>query len=866
MGEVYRARDTRLDRTVAIKVLPSDLAADPHLKARFERETHAISALAHPNICTLYDVGEEDGQTFLVMEHLVGQTLAERLTKGPLPLAQALEVATQIADALAAAHKQGIVHRDLKPGNVMLTKTGAQLLDFGLARLTAHGEQPAVGSLTSAPTQQAPLTGEGTILGTLPYMAPEQVEGKPADARTDLWALGTILYEMVTGVRAFEASTPTSLVGAILEREPTPLKERQPLTPPSLERLVRRCLAKDPDERWDTAHDLADELRWVAETAAAPGPEASRARSTARRMTPWVLGVLAVMATALAAWTLIRPETRPIARLSVVLPPGERLGLSPAQAAIAISPDGSRLAYVAEREGAPRQLYLRALDELEPTPLPGTEGAVNPFFSPDGQWVGFIARGKLKKISVTGGAPITLCDAHRFQMGATWAPDDTIIFRRRQTRGLCRVSASGGPPEVLTSPDVTKGEQDHKWPEILPGGRAVLYSFSTADVVTTDDAHIAVLSLDTGEEKLLLEGGHGPRYAPTGHLVYARGGTLRAVKFDLERLEATEPSVQVLAGVRTHQEGGAPSFAFSRNGTLVYVPGGPQPDRTLVWVNRQGVASAITPDERGYSRPRLSPDGQRIAVSIGWRNGHLWVYDLSRGTFSPLTHRWDNNDPVWTPDGTRVLFRSDRGGQTLWNVFWTSADGSGEVEQLLEADRLQAPHSISPDGEVLAFTRRHDSRGWDILLYPMNGEGEPREFVATEFDENFPRFSPDGRWVAYDSYETGQREVYVKPFPDPGASVRISTEGGARPVWAPSGRELFYRDGDKMMAVTVETEPEFSAARPRLLYEGRYQWNYDISPDGERFLMIREPETEPVTQLHVVFNWFEELKRLVPTD
>jgi serine/threonine-protein kinase len=575
--------------------------------------------------------------------------------------------------------------------------------------------------------------------------------------------------------------------------------------------------------------------------------------------------VLAVVASGVAVWSLMRPaprETRPVARVSIGLPPGERLALSIDRAAVAISPDGSRLAYVAQRDDTRPQLYLRALDQLEPAHLPGTDGAATAFFSPDGRWVGFFADGKLKKVSVTGGAVITLCAAPRYE--GTWAPDDTIIFQHPVTLGLWRVSAGGGPPEALTSPDVTKGEQVHSWPEILPGGKAVLYSVHTADAVATDDSHIAVLSLETGEEKLLLEGGHDPRYAPTGHLVYARAGSLRAAKFDLERLEVTEPSVEVLAGVRTHQNRGAPFFAFARNGTLVYVAGGPQPDRELVWVSRQGVPSAITPDERGYFNARLSPDGQRIALIVGWQNHSVWVYDLSRGTFSPLTHRWDQHGLVWTPNGERVLFNSDRSG--VKNVFWKSADGSGDVERLLTADQRQCPFSISPHGEVLAYEQTHPSRGWDILMYSMDGDREPREFLVTEFNERWPRFSPDGRWIVYSSDEMGRWEIYVTPFPGPGASVRVSTEGGRAPVWARSGRELFYRSGDKMMAVAVETEPEFSAGRPRLLFEGRYLAGFDISPDGQRFLMIREPEAEPVTELNVVFNWFEELKRLAPTD
>ncbi len=486
MGEVYRAKDTRLDRTVAVKVLPGELAADSHLKARFEREARAISALAHPNICTLYDVGEEDGRTFLVMEHLVGQTLAERLKKGPLPLDQALEIASQIADALSAAHKQGIVHRDLKPGNVMLTKTGARLLDFGLARLTAHGEQPAVESLTSAPTKQAPLTGQGTILGTLPYMAPEQVEGKPADAHTDLWALGTILYEMLTGHRAFEASSAVSLVGAIMEREPAPIAERQPLTPPSLERLVRRCLAKDPDDRWDTAHDVADELRWIAE----PAPEASRVRDTPRWMVPTLVAavVTAVVVGVFADRLWLRPPEssraaeviRSHVDLTPDLPLGTRSGFPPDRTELAFSPDGTLLVWTSRPDDDPTRpvLHLRRLDTGEVQRLSGTEGASQPFFSPDGRWIGFYSgsrQGWLRKIPVEGGLAVDLAEFSEWApMGASWEANGRI-FLGATYLGVRSVPAEGGPPREITTVNLNR-ETGHRLPSVLPDGRTLLFT------------------------------------------------------------------------------------------------------------------------------------------------------------------------------------------------------------------------------------------------------------------------------------------------------------------------------------------------------------------------------------------------------
>jgi serine/threonine-protein kinase len=883
MGEVYRARDTRLDRTVAIKVLPEDLAADSQLKARFEREARAISALAHPNICTLHDVGEERGQTFLVMEHLVGQTLAERLKKGPLPLDQALEVATQIADALAAAHKQGIVHRDLKPGNVMLTKTGARLLDFGLARLTAHGEQPAVESLTSAPTEAEPLTGAGTVMGTLPYMAPEQVEGRPADARTDLWALGTILYEMVTGGRAFEASTPTSLVGAILERDPPPLAERQPLTPPSLERLVRRCLAKDPDERWDTAHDVADELGWIAEADAAS--EASRARGTPRWVVPAVVAavVTAALASGLAAWSLLRVaprETRPVARVSIGLRPGERLGLSPWHATAAISPDGSRLAYVTVRgDWATRQLYFRALDQLEPILLPGTEGAEHPFFSPDGRWVGFRANDKLKKVSVTGGAAITLCDAVS-GAGATWAPDDTIIFARRGSTdagplaayALWRVPGVGGTAEQLTVPDSEKRENAHLYPQVLPGGKWVLFSAGVVAGGTSWDAHeasIELLSLETGERRVLRRVGNQPHYAPTGHLVFVDQATLFAAPFDLERLKLSGAAVPVLHGVLADPLSGAGQFGFSKSGTLVYVRGDEESGsrRRMVWVDREGREEPFAAEPDHYFDPRISPDGSRVALTVVRSdNFDVWIYDLARGTSTRLTF-----DPavdqraVWTPDGQRLVFESARHGAAN-DLFWKAADGTGQVERLTASPYTHRPHFWTSDGE-LVYEEHHPKTVQDFHVLSMEGERPSRPLLTTPFTEDRPALSPDGRWMAYRSLESGRTEVYVRPFPNvEEGKWQVSRDGGMSPVWGPNGRELFYRSpgGGTMMVVPIETEPTFTAGTPEVLFTGDYfvarNRNYDISPDGQRFLMLRRPETQPLTQLHVVFNWFEELK------
>jgi serine/threonine-protein kinase len=749
MGEVYRARDTRLDRTVAVKVLPGDLATDPQLKARFEREARAISALAHPHICTLHDIGEEDGQTFLVMEHLVGQTLADRLKKGPLPLDQALEVATQIADALAAAHKQRIIHRDLKPGNVMLTKTGARLLDFGLARLTAHGEQPAVRAETSAPTEHAPLTGQGTILGTLPYMAPEQVEGQPADERTDLWALGAILYEMLAGSRAFGASTPTSLVAAILERQPALLAERQPLTPASLERLVRRCLAKDPDDRWQSAIDLRDELRWITE---GPG-DASMvpAGSSASRGVPVAVAAAAAIAiaavAALAAW-LLKPA--PLAeggaptRFVMTLPPGEVLAPPYWDSPMALSPDGARLAYSGgawTAGGGAFGARVRAMDSLQARSLPDTAVSLDAgvvAFSPDGEWLAFIQDRAIRKIPVRGGDAETVCEeCAPNARGLTWGPNDTIVFTPSvDNGGVWAVSADGGTPQPLTELDPDRGERNHRWAQLLPPGEVLL--FTAASEGNWGEATIEVQRLGTGERKTLIRGGTYGRYLPSGHLVYVRQGMLMAASFDTSRLELG-PEVRVAEGISQHPGNGVPRLAFSDAGSLVYVSddvGRALDAMSLVWVDRTGAVESLGVPPRPYTFARLSPEGERIAVGINGARAAVWVYDVGGGSLNSLTFEADgaSNIPVWAGGGDRIAFHAYQEGSR--GLLWKKADFSGAAQKLSEREALYAS-SASPDGQWLACTEyiAGSPRDGDLVMLSPGADPTLRPFVQTPFWE-----------------------------------------------------------------------------------------------------------------------------------
>jgi eukaryotic-like serine/threonine-protein kinase len=880
MGEVYRARDTRLDRIVAIKVLPDHLADRAELRERFEREAKTIASLNHPHICALFDIGRQDGIDYLVMEYLEGETLARRLEKGPLPLEQVLQYAIEISDALDKAHRKGVTHRDLKPGNIMITKTGTKLLDFGLAKLKQE-VAPANVSLSELPTANDPLTAEGSIVGTIQYMAPEQLEGKEVDARTDIFAFGAVIYEMATGKRPFEGKSQASLIAKILEIDPPPISSLQPMTPLALDRVVKRCLAKDRDDRWQTARDLEVELKWIAEGGSQVGLSPTAAAKGMRFLGWWELilslGALLLVAAiaSLATWNLKPTPVQPVSRFVVNLPPGQQLGGLEFGPAVALSPDGTHLAYVARQSGT-QQIYLRSMDSPEARPVPGTEEALNPFFSPDGQWLGFFAGNKLKKVSVSGGAALTLGDAPE-PRGAAWGSKGIIAFTPTVVSGLQRVSDAGGALQPLTR--LEKGEVSQRWAEFLPGDKAVLFAAGvTANIWT--NAQVAAQSLATGERRNLIQGGTQPRYAPSGHLLYVQGGTLLAALFDPQRLEVTGAAIPVVEGVLQSSFNGAAQYSISASGSLVYVAGGVQSAQSkLVWVTRNGAEQPLAAPARAYLAPRLSPDGRRVAVAVQEQETQIWQYDLSRETLTRFTFEGNNNlAPAWTPDGKRIAFISTKEGPQ--NIFWQLADGSGGLERLTTSQYTHVPMSWSPDGQLLAFMEVNPTTGYDIWVlrigHPSAGSGQVRKaepFLRTPFNETVPRFSPDGRWLAYISNESGRNEVYVQPYPGPGGKWQISTEGGREPLWNPNGRELFYRTGDKVMAVDIATQPGFAAGKPRMLFEGSYlptpltNPNYDVSPDGQRFLMLKpteQAETAP-TQINVVLNWFEELKQKVPT-
>ena len=875
MGEVYRARDTKLGRDVAIKVLPEEFARDKERLDRFEREARLLAQLNHSNIATLYGLEEHDGQQFIVMELVEGETLAERIAKGSIPVDEAIPLFIQIAEGLEAAHEKAIIHRDLKPANIKIGEDGKpKILDFGLAKALAG--EAVVQDLSQSPTLTRDATETGVLLGTAPYMSPEQARGKTVDKRTDVWAFGCCLYEALTGKAAFVGETVSDTIGKILEREPD--WQALPAGVPALVRsLLRRSLQKVLTRRLQDIGDARIEIEEsMAEPADSLAPVVQRSRW---RTAPWVfLGLITVafLILLVGLWRGTPVEEAPM-RFNIQLSPDQPI--SRVGQAVALSPGGGRLAYAAElgerlqqHYGAlETQIYLRSFDQVEPRSLPGTEGVVaSVFFSPDGQWLGFADRGGLKKISSAGGAAVSLADGWLIQ-GASWGPDDTIIFNRLG-RGLWRISASGGTPEQITIPEAEN--ESHRYPQFLPDGKAVL--FSAGPIGRFDEADIVVQSLATGERKVLHRGGYYPHYVPTGHLVFLHNGSLFAAPFDVDRLEVTALPRRILEHVWSDPQRGSANFALSQTGTLVYEPRGEEGalQRALIWVDREGQEELLAAELGAYHKPRISPDGSHVAVSVDSGNWDVWIYDLaretsSRLTFDPATDRRQ----VWTPDGQRVVFSSRRNGGVR-NLFWKAADGTGMVERLTTSDYSQIAHSWSRDGKTLVFEQQNPETVQDLYVLSMDGERSSKPLLQTEFTEDRPAISPDGRWIAYRSNESGRFEIYVRPFPNvEDGKWMISTDGGISPVWGPHGREIFYRslDDGAMIVARVQTEPTFTVETPVVLFTGSYyrsgDRNYDISPDGRRFLMLKEVgQTADPETLVVVLNWFEELKRLVPTD
>jgi serine/threonine-protein kinase len=888
MGIVYRARDTRpkLDRIVAIKVLTPDLRDDPELLRRFEREGRALAALNHPHICAVFDVGQADGIDFLVMEYVAGETLAERLTRsGALPVREALQIAIDVAGALEAAHEHGIVHRDLKPANIKIRDDGTvKVLDFGLAK-----------AMTS-PTVSGQRTQPGIILGTAAYMSPEQAAAKPVDKRTDLWAFGVVLLEMLTGRRVFEGETASHVLAAILAKEPdwTALPAR---TPAAIRRLLRRCLEKDRKRRLDSAADARLEIEDALAEHAGEFPSTAAPERASRYIIPpalasalavAVVAVLAILAVAVVAVLAMRAFTRApspeSSRFRIVPPAVQPMYVQGDDHDIAITPDGRNIVYLAALNGGGDYpaLAVRSLDQLDAKIVSGGVLGRAPFVSPDGEWIGFFARasGPLKKISIRGGPPVTLCNVNSEPRGASWGPDNTIIFATSDpSTGLLRVSAGGGDPTVLTTPDTAGGETDHVNPFVLPGGHAVLFTILMGRR-QIDDARIGVLDLQTGRRKILIRGGVDARYVDTGHLVYTAAGTLRAVGFDLGRLEVTGTPVPIAEDV-TIASTGAANFVLAQNGTLVYVAGGGSNQRQLVWVDRNGREAPITAPPRAYTSPRISPDGTRVAVDLYDQENDVWVWDLARETLTRLTLDPGNDRfPVWTPDGRRIIFNSNRSGS--WNLYWQASDNTGIAERLTTSSNIQIPSSMSPDGSRLIFAELRPKTGLDVMMLELNPTPAttvtrtPQPLVQTTFAELDSRVSPNGRWIAYQSNESGMPQIHVRPFPNVDAGHwQVSTNGGTRPVWARNGRELFYQVNGAMMVVPVQTTGSiFSPGNPTKLFDAAPYYfgiaghTFDVSADGQKFLMIKNAaasDQNAAPSLIVAEHWTEQLQTRVPT-
>jgi Tol biopolymer transport system component/tRNA A-37 threonylcarbamoyl transferase component Bud32 len=867
MGEVYQAHDSKLGRDVAIKVLPEQFARDPERLARFQREAKMLAALNHPNIAAIYGLEQSGDTHYLVMELVPGETLRERVAGGRrVPVEEALTIARQIAEALEAAHnsEKGIIHRDLKPANVKVTPEGrVKVLDFGLAK--AFATNTATEDPSNSPTLSALPTQQGVIMGTAAYMSPEQARGKTVDKRTDIWAFGCVLYELLTGRAAFQGEDVTEILAAVMMKEPA-FDALPANTPSAMRTLLRRCLRKDRRQRLQDATGVRIEIE---EALAVPYSESAApvgAKRGWRQFLPWAVALVLSACTGIVVWNLKPSPPRPVTRTVITLPPGQELAGMEAGPAVALSPDGTQVAYVARQDGT-QQLFLRAMDSTESRAVPGTEGGDGPFFSPDGQWLGFFAGGKMKKIAVGGGAAVILGDAVVFR-GASWDSRGMIAFPPNAFSTIMQMSDGGGAPQALTR--FEKGENSHRWPEFLPGSKAVLFS-AGQNTGNWSDGQVAVQSMETGERRNLVEGAAHPRYASSGHLIYAQAGNLVAVPFDPQSLQITGTAVPVVEGVLQSFGAGGAQYSFSAAGSLVYVPGRLEAQQSQpVWVSRNGAERPLALPARAYRSLRLSPDGRRAAASIDEQGGQVWLYDLSRETLTRFTFEGSNGGPAWTRDGKRIAFSSNKEG--LGNIFWQAADGSGGPEQLTTSEYDQGPTSWAPDGQLLAFSENNPATKNDIWVLQLN-DRKSQPFLRTPFAERAARFSPDGRWLAYASNESGRYEIYVQPYPGPGEKWQISTEGGTEAVWNPSGRELFYRSGNKMMAVEIATQPAFSAGKPGVLFEAPYlpsgspDPNYDVSPDGQRFLMLKSTEQEQAgsTQIDVVLNWFEELKQRVPT-
>jgi eukaryotic-like serine/threonine-protein kinase len=866
MGEVYRARDTRLDRDVALKILPESFAGNPDRLMRFTREAKTLASLNHPNIAAIYGIEERA----IVMELIEGEDLSSRIARGRLPLDEALAIARQVVDAVETAHDAGIVHRDLKPANIKLRADGTvKVLDFGLAKAVEYaGSGSGVDSAGSGgapalqahgPTVTSPaMTALGQVLGTAAYMAPEQARGRPVDRRADIWAFGVLLYEMLAGRSCFAGESVGDVMAAVIKDAPDFDVLPDDLPQPLL-RLLRRCLEKDPRKRLSAIGDARWDLEEAADPVASIRPEPHPTRTWA----PWAI---AALAGAVAVWAVSTPPAAmlPAAEglLSIALPAESSLVTDDTPqntyGPLVVSPDGRHVVYVAPA-GRRTQLFVRAMTELAPRALPGTEGARLPFFSPDGLWVGFFADDRLRKIPLAGGTPVTLAEAPDGS-GGSWGPNGEIVFAPAASSGLFAVPDGGGTPRRVTSLDPVRGDDVHRWPQVLPGGRSVLF---TVDAWSRETSEMAIADLTTGGVRIVQQDASLARYVPgasggAGQLVFVQDGDLMAASFDPRSDEPAGPPVVVLEGVRAGQ------FDVSASGTMVYVPApAVATDYSLVWVDRQGKETPINDLPRGYEDLHLSPDGRRVAVTVEERGpdqpAHVWLADTARGTVTRFTFDGFSRDPVWAPDGQSIVFGSKR-GDGIFGLYVQPLDGRTPAELVWPSPIpiWPDPQSWTPDGRTVVFSTKGAETSDDIWTLSLD-DRTAHPWLATPAAEWGGRLSPDGRWMAYNVTESGRTSVYVQPFPGPGAKQLVSVRGGINPIWSPTGRELFYREDDAVLAVDVDTSAGFTAGRPVVLFSGRYRLSgrdFDVSPDGTRFVMMRTDAPRTTETLHVLLNWW----------